>query len=206
MTMKKIAASIMAVACMAACATSISADTLDNTTMEADVTVDVTTNVPTLSVTVPTTAEIVINPYKLTVTTDAGDSTDTVISAEQEISNASDCAVSITVTGAVTVPETSSAVVATAALKGTETTKSVFLYVEGVAGDTAFADAYAKADNQLALSTKSASKTLMTLDATSGTGKVKIDGEAATAPTEAWTTADTVTVALAYKIAPVAAE
>jgi hypothetical protein len=181
--------------------------TLDGSTWTNDVTVTVTTEVPTISVTLPTTADITINPYKMEVTLeDDSTSSASIISPEYTITNASDCGVKITATASATAG--GDAVIATAALKGTESTKSIFLYIDAAYEGTAYGGAYnAKAVNQLAITTKAASKTIMELAAGADTateGTYMIKGDAASAPETPWAATDTATVTLSFKVDPVA--
>ena len=180
--------------------------TLDGTEWTSDVEVTVTTEVPTIKVTLPTTADITINPYKMEVEVDSETYSDSIISPEYTIKNESDCGVKITATASAAAA--GEAVIATAALKGTETTKSIFLYIDAAYEGTAYGEAYnSKAVNQLAITTKEASKTIMELAAgadaaTEGTYMIK--GDAASAPATPWTATDTATVTLSFKIDPVA--
>lgn len=134
---KKFISSVLAGAC-ALSMTSIAAFAADATVTDLgsdgyasqEVTVTSTTQVPTLKVTVPTTADVVVNPYRLNVTTPIT-SSDTIISPEYEIKNESDCGVTISAT--VKATPGGAAAIATKPLKGTETTKSVFMYLETTA-------------------------------------------------------------------------
>lgn len=180
--------------------------TLDGSAWTNDVTVTVTTEVPTISVTLPTTADITINPYKMEVEIDGEKYSDSIISPEYTITNESDCGVKITATASATAG--GDAVIATAALKGTESTKSIFLYIDAAYGDTAYGEAYnSKAVNQLAITTKATSKTIMELAAgadAATAGKYMIKGDAASAPETPWAATDTATVTLSFKVDPVA--
>lgn len=180
---------------------------LDGTTWTNDVTVTVTTEVPTIKVTLPTTADITINPYKMEVEVDGETYSESIISPEYTITNESDCGVKITATASATAG--GDAVIASSALKGTESTKSIFLYIDSAYGDVAYADAYnSKSTNQLAITSKEASKTIMELAAGADAaqeGTYMIKGDAASAPDEPWKATDTATVTLSFKVDPVAA-
>lgn len=208
---KKIVSSMLATACALSIGSTVFA--ADTTTVStpgegglygADVTVTVTTKVPTISVVLPTTADITINPYKLTVSVDGQEYADSIISPEYTISNASDCAVAISATAALTPSENVS--IATAAIKPTDTKKSVFMYLESTpTSGTYIADGYTKATTQMVLTTKNTTQEIMTLDAEDGEGYYKIIGDAASAPEIPWAATDTVTATLKFTIDPVVA-
>lgn len=180
-----------------------------------------TTEVPTIKITVPTTGGVVINPYRMEVnmTSSGGGAKDKdqILSAVQAIANESNVAIKVNATVTGEAPGESKAVFATAPLKGTETTKSVFLYLEVIAGDkvtydksnskftkTEWADAYdAKATNMVPVSggNKSTTKAGVATIAAKGASDpsyaaFRLSGTAATAPTEAWTTTDKVNVTI----------
>lgn len=182
----------------------------ENGNYKADVTVTVTTEVPTINVTLPTTADITINPYKMEVEVDGEKYSSSIISPEYTITNESDCAISISATGAVVVPDTSNAVLATSALKGTESTNSVFLYLETTATTGTYADKFdSKSPNMMALTTKSTTKeaivTMAAGDSAATNAYYMIKGDAASTPDTPWAATDTVNVTLSFKIDPVAA-
>lgn len=184
------------------------------------------TAMPTLKVTVPTTADVVLNPYKIAVTTPIAGN-DTIMSPEYEIRNESDCAVAVSAT--VKATPAGSATMATAALKGTETTKSVFMYLEATktsgtyyeggyvakkvtakTGSTLTPEqeaANAACDAQMIITTKDTTKTLTTLEAGNSTAQsifFKVQGDAVTAPKTPWVAADKVDLAMTLKITPAA--
>lgn len=178
-----------------------------------------TTTVPEIKITVPSTGNIVANPYKLEY--DLGDSkksSDQIVSVPQFIKNESNVAidVSASVTGEIYSNDKNdkSVVFASAALKGTETTKSVFMYldiVESENGSTAtFGTAYdAKAANQLLVGTKTVTKkNVIQLAKPESSSQptyaaYKFCGAVATNPAKAWTTADKVSAKVVFTFAPV---
>ena len=131
---------------------------------KADVDVSTEVSVPTIKITVPGDTKVAINPYKMAYEMDSVEYTDVLANAEKAIKNESDVAISVSATASAKASEGSEVVLATTALKGTETTKSVFAYLE-VAEKTdestaaAFAESFnTKAANQLALTTKETTK------------------------------------------------
>lgn len=182
-----------------------------------DVEVTETTTVPTISVTIPTSTAVVINPYKLEVEMDGAKFNDAIITVEQTIVNESNVPISVSAKVKAAVPEGSGASVATAALKGTETTKSVFAYLEvaaKAAEDTPAvfsSDGYdAKSTKQVAFTTKEVTKTNM-LTLAAATEKptyagFKIFGQASSTPTVAWTDADKVEYSITFNFVPLVSE
>ena len=182
---------------------------------KADVDVSTEVSVPTIKITVPGDTKVAINPYKMAYEMDSVEYTDVLANAEKAIKNESDVAISVSATASAKASEGSEVVLATTALKGTETTKSVFAYLE-VAEKTdestaaAFAESFnTKAANQLALTTKETTKkgmiTLAAGDATATYAGFKILGDAAAKPAKAWTTADKMDISLVFSFDPVLA-
>lgn len=116
----------------------------------SEITGSSTVNLPTIKITVPTTADIIINPYQMTYEDeDAGITGNSqIISAEQEIESLSNVAVAVNVKDLTTTGVTDGINIETAALTNKVVTKSAFLYLEVVNaeenGSYAFADAYNK--------------------------------------------------------------
>lgn len=175
------------------------------------------TEVPTISITVPATAAVIVNPYKMTVQNDAGtDVTDQIVSATQYIKNESD--VALKVSTEVTGKPAGTLTLATATTQGTKavTTNSVFMYFEiGAAtaddgtGDPTWAAAYdSKAATQILVGSKAVKKAdMLTLgagDQAATYAAYRLTGDAASAPTTAWTSADKVDVAIAFTFTPTA--
>lgn len=190
-----------------------------------------TTQTPILKLTVPDSGSVIVNPYKLTVTPTDGDATtDQIISATQYIKSESNVpiAVSVTVTGKL--PESGGEVVlATSALKGTETTKSAFVYFECVQAEydlsggnwnaVTWANGFDKAKHAV-LSTKGASLSKVvtipaaeSADWTASTPTLTkcygaafhLTGSVASTSTKAWTSSDTIGATIAFTFLPQAA-
>lgn len=185
-------------------------------TAPVDVEVTGTTEVPDIKVTIPTTASVVVNPYKLAVTVDSVEFTDQIVSAPQFIKSESNTALDVTAT--VTGKAEGSAVFATASTQGGKAvaTNSVFMYLEvvGVADDSAeptWAETYDKtSSSQLLVSlTAATSKTAMVQlaagDTTASYAAFALRGDAADKPTTAWTAADKVSAGIAFTFTPVIA-
>lgn len=172
------------------------------------------TQAPTINVTVPSTGTVIINPYEMEVTQGDAEVTDKIISATQYIVNESDVAIGITV--AITGTASGNAVLATAALKGTETTNSVFMYLEIAkataddgTGDPTWAESYTKAAGQIIVTSKeTTTKDVLVLgagDETATYAAFRLAGDVASKPATAWTTTDKVDVKIVFTFNPVAA-
>lgn len=171
------------------------------------------TKVPTISITLSDTTgkKVGLNPYQLKYTVGGvTDGTDAIVNKEEKITNASDVKIRVNATTTATVPSGSEVVMATAALKGTETTKSVFAYLQiDKAATVTKKDYNSKEPNMVAFGTKATTKKdMVTLDDTAGTDKVatyKIFGSVAPNPAKAWAAADTVDFKIVYSFEPVVA-
>ena len=189
------------------------------TALEQNTAITGTTQAPTIKITVPATGTVTVNPYKMAVSVGGSDVTDQIISATQYIENASN--VAIKVSAQVTGTAAGNLAFATATTQGTKavTTNSVFMYFEmdvadkndGTA-DPTWATAYdSKSNKQILVSTKATKKTdMVTLAAgtstaaasTGGYAAFHLAGDAASAPTSAWTDADKADVAIAFTFTP----
>lgn len=164
---------------------------------------------PTISITMSDTTgkKVGLNPYGLEYTLGSEQLRDSIANKAETITNASNVPISVNATTTAAIPSGSEAVVATGALKGTETTKSVFAYLQIALGDSVTSDKYdTKAANQLIFATKSTTKKAMVkLDASTGTNKkatYKIFGDLAKKPAKAWADADTVDFKIVYQFEP----
>lgn len=174
---------------------------------------------PTIKLTVPQTGTVIINPYKMTVNSEATgneDVSDQIISATQFIKNESDVDINVSATVIGKPAEDGEAVLATSALKGSETTKSVFMYLEigessDGSTDPSWKGSYVSSDpSMVAVTSKSTTKANMyTLKADVGSTPTyagfRLNGAAASKPTKAWTDKDKVDVEIAFTFDPVAA-
>lgn len=185
-------------------------DAAEGTAVEVSGSVEV----PTISITVPTTADIVINPYQMSVTPDGAEaSTNAIICPEYTITNESNVAVAVNVVSlGANLENANGAVMATSVLKGTETTKSVFCYLD-VHEKGKTPTAYSKATNQLLVGTtaKPASKeaiaTLAAGNETPATCDFSFAGSVIANPkvtdsVKAWSGSDSISIALKYSFTP----
>lgn len=174
---------------------------------EAEVKGEAAPELPTIKVTVPTTANLALNPYKMEVENEEGDTlTDKIVTVDSVISNESDVKVAVNVSSFKATVGTDSAVVFASApfTEGKEpTTKSVFAYLDIVGEDEEHKPFDKTADGQLVLSDKAAKKdNMFVLDAEDGTAKFAIKGDVASKPTIAWTEKDTFETSLKFTFTP----
>ena len=179
--------------------------------------VDITgeTKVPTIKITVPTEGKVLVNPYQMKYTEgegDAKDKTDSIISTDYYIVNDSDVPVKVNATVTGKIETGSGAIFSAAALKGTEVTKSVFMYLEiGTTSATGTAATYetafdAKSTKQIVVGAKAVTKAgTVTMDEKGGAApcaSYKFFGSVASAPAKAWTSDDSVSVDVVFTFTP----
>lgn len=191
-----------------------------------------TTTTPTIKVTVPGTGGVVINPYKMSVKVDLTGGTNKAVNTDQVLSTPwyikSESDVKLDVYATVTGKAEGNAVFATGELKGSETTNSVFMYLEalpatkdssatlGFAAPT-WATEFDKSKHIVLSNGKAATmKTaIATIEAAEFDGDVgetgyaiksgeytgvgfHLVGELATKPTKAWASTDKISATVAY--------
>ncbi|MBD5545540.1 MAG: hypothetical protein HDR01_15175 [Lachnospiraceae bacterium] len=172
-----------------------------------------TVTVPTIKVTVPTTADFVINPYQTEYSEDGLIGNSQIISAEQTITNESAVAVAVNVSDLTAKDVTEGITIVTTAPTAKTTDKAAFLYLEVT--DQTFAESYTKAANQVVIplageKVKAASKdaivTLAKGDETATTAKYKIGGSVVANPTAEgttpWATTDSIGVSFKLTFTP----
>ena len=180
--------------------------------IEADV------SVPTINITLSDTAgkKVGINPYKLEYSIGSEKYTDVIPNIEETITNESNVAIAVNVTAKATIAQGSEVVVATAPLKGTETTKSVFSYLQVKTKDSADAalntapEYDAKSAELIAFTTRDTTKKAMvTLGAGNDSATYagyKIFGDVASKPAKAWAATDTLNFSIVFQFEPVLAD
>ena len=193
--------------------TTIQTPNSDTGAYSSDVTIDSEVKTPTIRITVPGSTKVAINPYKMSYSLgESKTSTDVLANPIQYIKNESDVAVSVSATTSAKPTDGGNAVIAAAALKGTETTKSVFAYLElkEAANNTdavTFLDKYdAKEPTQLVFGTKATTKANMLKLAAGNTAATyaafKVLGDVAATPSKAWTDADKIDLSLTFNFVP----
>ena len=218
--MKKLFALLLSCALMlGATTTALAADEEatpdENGVYKIETEIESSVKAPTIKVTVPTTGAVGINPYGMEFEVDGLDeaATDKIISPVQFIKNESDVAISVDVSVSATPAE--GVTLATAALKGTETTKSVFLYfeianAEDASTEPTWADAYnAKTAGHVIVGTeaKPTVKTgvvqLAAGDDAATYAAFHMAGDVASKSAKPWADTDTVDVKIAFTFNPV---
>lgn len=152
---KKLAALVLAVTMVMGTGLTVCAETISDMAGAAEgqtITGDATLNLPTIKVTVPTTADIVINPFQM-VYTDSEDnkSSDQIICVPQDIVNESNVAVAVNVADLTAKDVSDGILISTTALTDKITTKSAFLYLEVVEDGAEFAAYNSKNANQVVI-------------------------------------------------------
>ena len=185
----------------------------DSGTYTSTVTGDSKVTTPTIKITVPTEVSMTIDPYKIAGKTQ-------IVSADQFIKNESNVPISVGV-GLYATKKTDSCdiTLATAALKGTETTKSVFAYLDMVSSENETSATHtgtfdAKSTSQFVLAYGTESKytskaNMITLAKGSETptyAAYNFQGSVATKPAKAWADTDVLSVTTVFTFTPVLSE
>lgn len=193
-----------------------------------DVTGTSTVKVPTINITVPTSAAVVINPYKMTAQVGSDEINAQIATVPQEITNASDVKVAVNVENLKAVPSEGVAVSATSLATKTTGAKSVFLFLEmqpGAKDDAVFTEKYdakaamlacpaaaaGTAEEKIKGTSKAAIITLDEKDGTTTKASFKMGGDVIANPTkldnkvtvaDPWTSTDTVTFQFKFTFTP----
>lgn len=173
---------------------------------------DSTVTTPTIKITVPTDISLTVDPFNI-----GGDGQ--VTSEDQYIKNESNVDIAVGMGLYATKGESSDIVLATAPLKGTETTKSAFIYADVVsstdgqsADHTATYDAKSTSQFPLAIGTESKYTTknnMITLkagDENATYAAYKFMGSVTTKNTKAWADTDVLTVNVVFNFTPILGE
>lgn len=185
----------------------------ENGTYTSTVTGDSAITTPTIKITVPTTVSMTIDPYKIA-------EKNQIVSDDQFIKNESNVPISVGVgLYATKKTEASDITLATAALKGSETTKSVFAYLDMVSSEDGSTATHtgtydAKSASQFVLAygteakytTKANMITLAKGSTTPTYAAYNFQGSVATKPAKAWAATDLLTVTTVFTFTPVLSE
>lgn len=219
MKMKKIGALIMAcVMALSLAATAFATDaTVTDPAKGASVKVTGSTLLPTIKLTVPTAAGVVLNPYGMKLKDDltgldsGGTISGKVVSAISNITNLSDVKIKVGVTATATATGLTLAKASVASITGKD--KQAFVKLEMITADDANsdADAFGTPEGEIILATAATSlKTPIELAASTdgnsaaagGVLAFRFTGDTSSEPTTAWTNKDTVTANLAFTFTP----
>lgn len=166
---------------------------------------------PEISVVVPATAQIFINPYQVPVSIASTESTAQIVSTPASIENKSKVPLQVSVTAVGTVWDGSSLFLTGASTGGTGVIKRAFLYFEMRASAAAVLPqsdwdaAYDAQKHLIVRDFEMPERKMAILSATGGTkpfGAFRITGDCSTAPREAWSEEDGVDVKIAFTFSP----
>ena len=159
---------------------------------------------PVISVSVPDSGWVVVNPYRLEVVRDGIASNQQIVSPAMILQNQSTVPVRVDAKALGTVPLGSEAEFVPSAPQLDAVGKEVFLFLEfqGFWGnDPLWSGQFTGAANQLAVdSLGTAKEGVMTMEA-GGAGALRVFGSAAEAPSAPWTAADTVNISVVFTFA-----
>lgn len=171
--------------------------------------VDVQCNLPDISVVVPATAEIYINPYKLSISVEADESTAQIISTPACIENKSEVPISVTATITGAIKEGSDMTLTSTPTAGTGTRKRAFVYFEiqasSSAGQANWDSEYDAEKHLIVRTTAKTRKNIVTLDAADGVnrfGAFHLTGDCATFPKGGWAETDGIDVEIVFTFTP----
>lgn len=223
MKMKKFGALVMAGVMALSLVTSALATSVDVTDAAkgANVKVTGTTMLPTIKLTVPASAGIVLNPYKMKLATDlsavdtaSGTATTKVVSAIYNIENLSNVKVKVGVTATGTATGVTFAKASVAAIENKD--KQAFVKMEMITGNASITSAGTAFDSvpdtQTLILSTTAAKLATPIELAAGTGTAlgttggvlsfRFTGDTSKTPTTPWTAKDTVGATLAFTFIP----
>ena len=172
-------------------------------------TVDALCNLPEISVTVPSSAEDFINPYRIPITIESDESTAQIVSTPACIENKSAVPISITATVTGTIKEGSDMGLYSYSTQGQElTSKRAFVYLEMQAA-TSTSPADANWDSEYDVEkhvairagvarTKKDMVTIAQADQPKHFGAFRLAGDCVPTPRKPWTAADGIDVEIAF--------
>lgn len=176
--------------------------------------IDALCNLPEISVTVPATSEIFINPYRLSIAVEADETSAQIITAPACIENKSQVPISVSVAATGTVNEGSNLRLVSTTTGGEGTKKQAFIYFEMKASDTSnppvsFWDAEYNAEKHVIVRVGSGriKKNIAVLSAVDGTerfGAFRLTGDCTATPYSGWTEDDGISVELTFTFTPLA--
>lgn len=173
--------------------------------------IDAQCSLPEISVTIPATAEVFINPYRMPVEIDAASSTEQIISTPACIENKSKVPLSVTVTVTAEIREDSDMRLSTSSTKTqTTTSKSAFVYFEMQAASSpnqvSWDSEYDAEKHLLVRSGTSRPKAGMAIldqaDQPNHFGAFRLTGDCIPTPRFPWTEADGIDVEIAFTFKP----
>lgn len=151
-----------------------------------------------VSVSVPDSGWVVVNPYHLEIDRGGEVSTEAIVSPVMTMENRGTVDVEVTACAVGTAPAGSEAVFVSAPPEADEPEKAVFLFLEFQNDRDAWRGRFSDGANQLLVTENGESKTdLLTLEA-GREGYFKLFGGAAESPVDVWTAEDVIKVSVAF--------
>lgn len=164
---------------------------------------DFLTEKPVISVRVPASGRVVVNPYRLEVALGGEVSREQVVSETYSLSSECDLPVAVSVSAAGTIPAGSEAVFVTEPPQSQTEGKEIFMYAEFQEQYGPWQGYFADSYNQVVVAGWGESKQNVLTLAPWGEGRFRLFG-AASVPSEGmWTEQDTVNVTLAFTFAAI---
>lgn len=159
---------------------------------------DFLTEKPVISVRVPASGRVVVNPYRLEVALGGEVSREQVVSETYALSSECDLPVTVSVSAAGTIPAGSEAVFVTEPPQSQTEGKEVFMYAEFQERRGQWQGYFANGDNQVMVTNWGGSKPDVLTLAPWGEGYFRLFGAASVPADGMWTERDTVNVTLAF--------
>lgn len=159
-----------------------------------------------IDVLVPSSGQMILNPYRLPVDLEGGETTDQIVHSCQTLINQSGFPVTVNVSVTGTIPAESEAAFVSEPPSPDAPDKEVFLYAEFQPDPDWWEGSYYDLSNQLLVSEEGTEREdVLTLDA-QGEGYFRLFGEMSEAPEEPWSKTDTFGAVLTFTFTPVYAE
>ena len=173
--------------------------------------IDALCQLPEISVKVPSSSEIFINPYKMDVTIEADETNAQIVSVPAAIENESPVPLQVTATVTGKLKEGSDMSLSTSPTNGIGTRKKAFLYFEIVAANDEDSASWAKeydAEKHLIVrTTAKTKKNIVTLSQSGKPGSVgafRLTGDCTATPKIPWAEKDGIDVEIAFTFKPMA--
>lgn len=171
--------------------------------------IDVLCNLPDISVVVPATAEVFINPYKIPIAIESNESAAQIVSTPACIENKSKVPISVTATVTGAVKEGSDMALTSTPTEGAGTRKRAFVYFEIQASRSAnqatWDSEYDIEKHLIVRTTAKTMKNIVTLDAADGVnrfGVFRLTGDCTVFPKGGWAETDGIDVEIAFTFTP----
>lgn len=159
-----------------------------------------------IDVLVPSSGQMILNPYRLPVDLEGGETTDQIVHSCQTLINQSGFPVTVNVTVTGTIPAESEAAFVSAPPAPDAPDKDVFLYAEFQPYPDWWEGSYYGLSNQLLVCERGTEgENVLTLDA-QGEGYFRLFGGMSERPESPWSDTDTFGAVLTFTFAPVYAE